>query len=127
MKASRPRKQADSMVSGILEQVGTVCGAAVRTVLGCLRSLPIYVRRCSWETTWPPPPSPVAPQEPTASRSQTVSSDSGIWGRTWTCLWGPVGEGCQPLCCHWQPCGCDVTGAAVTVIVALWTWEEGQM
>lgn len=47
MKASRPRKQAGSMVSGILEQVGAVCGAAMQTALGCLRSLPIYVRRCS--------------------------------------------------------------------------------
>lgn len=31
-------------------------------------------------------PSPVAPQEPTATRSQGVSSDSGIWGHTWACL-----------------------------------------
>lgn len=47
MKASRPRKQAGSVVSGILEQVGTVRGTTVRTVLGCLRWRPIYVRRCS--------------------------------------------------------------------------------
>lgn len=48
MKASRPRKQAgSSMVSGILVQVGTVCEAAVPTVLRCPRWLPIYVRRYS--------------------------------------------------------------------------------
>lgn len=40
---------------------------------------------------------------------------------------GAVGEGGRPLGCHWQPRGCGVTGAAATVIVALWTWGEGQM
>ena len=38
-------------------------------------------------------PSPVAPQEPMASRSPGVSSDSGIWGRTWTCAGGRWGRG----------------------------------
>lgn len=50
-------------------------------------------------TTWPPAPSPMAPQEPTAVRSQAVSSDSGAWGLTWACLcrgqWGRAAHRCH--------------------------------
>lgn len=59
-----------------------------------------------------------------AARSQAVISDSGVWGHTWACLsrgwWGRV-AGLQAVT------GSHVTGAAVTVIAALWTPGEGQM
>lgn len=84
------------MASGILAQVGTVRSAALWTVRRCLRWLPIYVCRCSLRSDVAATPSPVAPQEPMASRSPGVSSDSGIWGRTWTCA-GDGGGG-APAC-----------------------------
>lgn len=62
------------MASGILAQVGTVCGAALWTVLLCLHWHPIYVCRCSLEPKWLLPPSSVAPQEPTGPPGPKPSS-----------------------------------------------------
>lgn len=65
---------------------------------------------------WLLTPSPVAPQEPTADRSQAVSSDSGIRGHTWACLcrgWWRRGASHQAVTGH------RVTGATDTVIGAV--------
>lgn len=82
--------------------------------------LPIYVHRCSLRAAWLHP-YPVAPQEPTAIRSQAISSDSGVWGHTWTCLcrgWWRRGQATRLSMAA-------VTGAAVSVTAALRAQGEG--
>lgn len=96
-----------------------LCGLCCAAVAGCL----FMSAGVPSEVTWPPPPSPVAPQEPMAARSQ-LSAVIQASGDARGPVQGMMGEGCQPLGCHWQRCGCGVTGAAVTVIVTLWTQGE---
>lgn len=80
MKASRLRKHADSVELSILASIGGQCAALLSwlcsaALAGCLfMSAGVPVEATTWLLT----PSPVAPQEPTADRSQAVSSDSGI-------------------------------------------------
>lgn len=96
-----------------------LCGLCCAAFAGCL----FMSAGVPSEVTWPPPPSPVAPQEPMAARSQS-SAVIQASGDARGPVQGMMGEGCQPLGCHWQRCGCGVTGAAVTVIVTLWTQGE---
>lgn len=104
MKASRLRKQAGSMALGILAEVGTARGAALRAVLCCLGGCLFMSAGVPSEAMWPPPPLPSdSPGAPRATGSQAVSSDSGAWGHMHVDLTvqGMMGEECQPHCCHW--------------------------
>lgn len=72
------------MVSGILVQVGTVCEAAVPTVLRCPRWLPIYVRRYSLgdDVVATPPPQrlPRSPRPPGPQASAVIQASGDARG-----------------------------------------------
>lgn len=72
------------MASGILAQVGTVCRAALPTVLRCLRQLPIYVHRCplGGDVVATPPPQwlPRSPQPPGPQSSAVIQASGDARG-----------------------------------------------